>query len=569
MAERPDARLASGSSCLPFSFRFSDFFLQGCATFDCLVTEETILRYLFEDYVLDMGTRELRCGDVPVAVEPKVFDLLMYLIENRQRVISKDDLFAHVWDGRIVSDSALFTRINMARSAIGDSGESQRLIKTLPRKGVRFVATVREEQAPSGSAARAAIGAERAPLALILPDRPSIAVLALDNLSGDKAEDYFCDGITEDIITELSRFSELFVIARNSSFQYKGKPVDVRQVARDLGVRYILQGSIRRGGDRVRISVQLIDALTGVQRWAERYDRQLQDVFAVQDEVARTIVAILAAHVNKAEIERTLNKPPETWQAYDYYLRAADAHASYWSSFNATELYEVRRLLEQSIAIDPNYARAYARLAWTHFTAWVNALDGDYLNPATLDRAYHLARKAVQLDPNLPQARAHLAQALVRRGEHEEALAEFERAMALNPNFTDWRFAEVLALAGHPARAIETVERHMRLDPFYVPLAPLWLGSAHYMLKQYPQALPPLRECVSRAPTFLTGHCRLAATYAQLGNIEKARAEAAEALRIDPKYTIERTQARVSAFKHKKDAEHYFDGLRKAGLPER
>src|SRR5262249_54821529 len=157
-------------------------------------------------------------------------------------------------------------------------------------------------------------------------------------------------------------------------------------------------------------------------------------------EVARTIVAILAAQVNRAEIERSLNKPPETWQAYDYYLRAADRHASYWSSFNASDLYEVRRLLERSLAIDPNYARAYARLSWSYLAAWIISLDGDYLNPVALDRAYQLACKAVQLDPNLPQAHANLGHVLGRRREHEAAVAAFERSMALNPNFTDWRF---------------------------------------------------------------------------------------------------------------------------------
>jgi adenylate cyclase len=491
-----------------------------------------------------------------------------FVIENRQRVVSRDDLIAQVWDGRIVSESALARCINVARSAIGDNGEAQHLIKTLARKGIRFVGVVREEQGPSTVAATTT-GAEKPTATLAPPERPSIAVLPLDNSSGDKEQDYFADGITEDIITELSRFSELFVIAHNSSFQYKGKAVDVRQVGRELGVRYVLQGGIRRGADRVRISVQLIDALTGANRWAERYDRQLEDVFAVQDEVARTIVTILAAHVNRAEIERSLSKPPETWQAYDYYLRAADRHASYWSSFKAAELYELRRLLEQSLAIDPNYARAYARLSWSYLAAWLISLDSDYLNPAALDRAYQLACKAVQLDPNLPQAHANLGHVLGRRREPEAAVAAFERAMMLNPNFTDWRFGEVLVYAGDPTRAIEAVERHMRLDPFYAPLAPGWLGLAHYMLKQYSQALPLLRESVSRAPTFLAGHCWLAATYAQLGNIEKARAEAAEALRIDPKYTIERTQARVSAFKHTKDTEHYFDGLRKAGLPVR
>ena len=525
--------------------------------------------YLFEDYVLDTGTRELRRGDAPVAIEPKAFDLLAYLIKNRQRVVSKDDLIAAVWDGRIVSDTALFTRINAARTAIGDSGEAQRLIKTLLRKGVRFVGVVREEQQPSANATNAATGTERPPPTLALPDRPSIAVLPLDNLSGDKGQDYFSDGITEDILTELSRFSELFVIARNSSFQYKGKAVDVRQVGRKLGVRYVLQGSIRREGGRVRISVQLADAVTGAQRWAERYDRQLDDVFAVQDEVASTIVAILAAHVNKAEIERTLSKAPETWQAYDYYLRAADAHASFLSSWEAAELYEVRRLLEHSLAIDPNYARAYARLSRTHFIAWTISLDDDYLSPHALDRAYQLARKAVQLDPNLPEAHAALGNILSRRREHEAAAAEFERAMALNPNFTDWRFAEALVLAGDPVRAIEVAERHMRFDPFYVPLAPLWLGAARYMFKQYSEALPLLRECVSRAPNLRGGHTSLAAVYAQLGKLEEARAEAAEALRIEPKWTIEGTQARLYGFKRPEDAEHFLDGLRKAGLPER
>jgi adenylate cyclase len=521
------------------------------------------MRYCFESCVLDTDRRELRRGANVVAVAPQVFDLIAFLVRNRQRVVSKDDLIAAIWGGRIVSDAALTTHINIARSAIGDSGHGQRLIKTLLRKGFRFVGAVSEERA-SASAAAGAEGASKR--ALTLPDRPSIAVLAFSNLSSDPEQEHVADGIVEDIITELSRFSELFVIARNSSFQFKGKAVDIREVARELGVRYVLQGSIRRDGDRVRISVQLADTVTGTHRWAERYDRQIEDVFAVQDEVARTIVAILAAHVNKAEIERTINKPPETWQAYDYFLRAADRLASFWSSFEAAELYDMRRLLGQSLAFDPNYARAYARLAWTHLSAWMIKLDGDYRDPAAIDRAYHAARTAVQLDPNLPEAHAVLGQALGRRREHEAAIAAFERAIALNPNFTHWAFAEVLVFAGHPARAIEAVERHVRLDPFYVPLAPKWLGSAHYMLKQYPQALPPLRECVSRAPRLHGGHAWLAATYAQLGNVEQARAKAAELLRIEPEWTIE--DAKLSLFKRTKDAEHFRDGLRKAGLPE-
>ena len=527
------------------------------------------MHYLFEDYALDTERRELRRSNAPVAVEPKVFDLLAYVIENRGRVVSRDDLIAHVWGGRIVSEAAIARCINGARSAIGDSGDAQRLIKTLQRKGLRFVGVVREEKALSGSAAAAATGDEWPIPALPLPDRPSVAVLPLANLGGDKAEDYFSDGITEDIITEVSRFSELFVIARNSSFQYKGKVADVRQVGRELGVRYVLEGSIRRSGDRVRISVQLVDTMTGAPRWAERYDRQIEDVFAVQDEMARTIVAILAAHVNKAEVERTLSKPPAAWQAYDYYLRAGDMFPSYYSSFEPAVLYEARRLLEQSLAIDPNYARACARLSYTHFTAWVEPLDADYLKPTTLDRAHHLARKAVQLDPNLPEAHAALGLVLVRRREHDAGIAAFERAVALNPSFTDWRFAHALVLAGEPARALAAAGRHMRSDPFYAPLAPASLGLAHHMLKEYSQALPPLQECVARAPNLQIGHLWLAATYAQLRKVEQARAEAAEVLRVDPTWTSLGTGRRIYVFKRAEDAEHLFDGLRKAGLPEK
>jgi adenylate cyclase len=526
------------------------------------------LLYLFEDFTLDTERRELRRGDAPIAVQPKIFDLLAYVIENRQRVVSRDDLIAQVWDGRIVSESALARCINGARSAIGDSGEAQRLIKTLPSKGLRFVAAVREERQPS-EVGEADPKPER-PAPLPLPDKPSIAVLAFTNMSGDPGQDYFSDGITDDIITDLSRFSELFVIARNSSFQYKGKSPDIRQVGRELGVRYVLEGSIRRVGDRVRISAQLIDAVTGAHRWAERYDRELKDIFAVQDEVSRAIVAILVAHVNKAEVERTLLKPPATWQAYDFFVQASDIDSSKWrSSYNAADVYEARQLLERSIALDPLYARAYLMLSHTHVVAWVQPLDDDHLSPAALERAHRLARKAVQLDPNLPSAHAHLGHVLTFQGQHEQSVAEFEKAVALNPNFTDWRFGATLNRAGQPARAAQVIETHMRYDPYYPPVASAILGHARYLLKEYSQALPPMRECTSRAPNFRLGHVWLAATLAQLGQLDEARAEAAEVLRIDPKYTIDGTQRRSSLFKRPEDAEHLFDGLRKAGLPER
>jgi adenylate cyclase len=524
----------------------------------------------FDRFALDLTRGCVRIGEQDIELPPKPFEVLRYLATNAGRLVPKQELYEAIWPNISVTDDSLVQCIRELREKLGD--EEHRLIKTMPRRGYLFDVPVSASDVPAvatSQASTASAGVELLPPALPLPDRPSVAVLPFTSLSDDREQEYFADGIVDDIITELSRFSELFVIARNSSFQYKGKAIDVRRVAGDLGVRYVLEGSVRRVGDRIRIAAQLIDAVTGGHRWAERYDRQLEDVFAVQDEIAHSIVVKLPAHVNKAEIERTINKRPETWQAYDYFLQAADTRASFGASWKAAELYEARRLLEQTLAIDPNYARAYARLAQTYFVAWNMSLDGDHLSPACLDRGYHLARKAVQLDPNLPEARTTLGWVLGRRGEHEAAIAEFERAMALNHNFTDWPFAVVLVFAGDPARAIEAGERYMRLDPFYLPIAPGSLGFAHYMLRQYSQALPLMRECASRAPNFRGAHVYLAATHAQLGNIEQAAAEAAEVLRIDPKYTIEGTQARLTPFKRPEDAEHFFDGLRKAGLPER
>ena len=370
------------------------------------------MRYLFEDCVLDTDKRELRRrGEDPVSITPQVFDLLEYLILNRERVVSKDDLIDAIWKGRIVSDAAVTTRLNAARSAIGDSGEAQRLIKTLPRKGFRFVVAVQEMSEPSCVAQADAPEPPRP--ALALPEKPSVAVLPFVNLNGDPEHAYLADGIVEDVITELSRFSELFVIAWNSSFQYKGKAIDVRQVGRELGVRYVLQGSVRRGSDRIRISAQLIDAATGVHRWAERYDRTLEGVFAVQDDVVRTIVAILAAQVRMAETERTRAKPPSNWQAYDYYLQAADAYVAWLRTLAVEHIYEARRLLQRSLGIDPNYARSYAVLANTYMPVWYNQLDADFLNPSALDQAHRFARRAVEIDPNLPEAHAQLGFALM------------------------------------------------------------------------------------------------------------------------------------------------------------
>jgi adenylate cyclase len=289
------------------------------------------MMFQFGEYTLDITRGCLRTADHEVELRPKSFEILRLLVENSGRLVTKDELIRTAWPNVTVTDESLTRCISEMRQALADN--DQRIIKTVPRRGYRFSIPVSRLEtgaalAPQPAGANMERGRRSSAADLPLDQPPSdgacVAVLPFANLSGDLQQEYFSDGITEDIITELSRFSELLVIARNSTFQYKGKAVDVRQIGRELGARYVLEGSIRRAGDRIRINAQLIDAVTGIHRWAERYDRELSDVFAVQDEVARTIVAILAAHVTKAETDRTFLKPPATWEAYDYYLRGAE-----------------------------------------------------------------------------------------------------------------------------------------------------------------------------------------------------------------------------------------------------
>jgi adenylate cyclase len=524
----------------------------------------------FEGYTLDFARSLLRVGDRNVQLRPKAVEVLHYLVENAGRLVAKEELIQAIWPNVTVTDEVLTHCVSEVRQAIGDS--EQTIIVTVPRRGYRFVAAVSRIATDAAAAPRpptptsAPAGSDSSPRSLL--DRPAVAVLPFANLNGDPQQDYFSDGITEDITTELSRFSELRVIARNSAFQYKGKAVDIRQVGRELGARYVLEGSIRRIGDRVRIAAQLIDAVTGAHRWAERYDRELHDVFAVQDEVARAIVAVLVAHVSRAEIERVLLIPPAAWQAYEYYLRGAEALLLHFSRRTKALLYDARRLLEQSLAVDPDYARAYAKLSHTHVSAYIDPIDGDWVNPAALDRAVELAETAVLLDSRLPLAHAQLGWALLWKRQHDAAIAEFKRAFALNPNFIDNRFALVMIYAGEPARAIEILEANLRLDPFPIlATSSSYMAHANYLLKRYEEAVCVLRECTSRLPNLQWPRLLLGSAYAQLGQLEEARNETAEVLRINPGFTIQGFKP-LAVYKHPEDFEHRLDGMRKAGLPE-
>src|SRR6476469_6393356 len=384
------------------------------------------VKFNFDNHILDTDRRELRRGADLVAMQPQVFDLLVHLLKHRDRVVSRDDLIELVWGGRIVSDSTLDSRINAARNAVGDNGKEQRLIRTVPRKGIRFVGAV---NGPCDAQAASPVEAEQPGQALALPDRPAIAVLPFNNMSGDREQEYFSDGISEDIITALSKLRWFFVIARNSSFTYKGKPVHMRQVASELGVRYVVEGSVRRSGGRVRITAQLNDTATGSHIWAEHYDRDLIDVFAVQDEITDAIVTAIEPQIYAAKNFRSHRKPPSSVDAWDLVMRALAHH---WRVTRA-DCAAAQALLERAIAIDPHYGHAQALLA-------INHLFGVHLGWADIGTAVPIARRAAlaAVDADAEDAWAHTALGSVyfstRRLDH--ALAEFELALQLNPNFS-------------------------------------------------------------------------------------------------------------------------------------
>jgi len=516
------------------------------------------LLYSFENFALDGDRRELRRGSELISVEPQVFDLLQYLIRNRDRVVSKDDLVDAVWQGRIVSDATLSSRINAARNALSDSGEEQRLIRTIVRKGIRFVGDVREMDRSEAAAAT-----EQPKPALSLPDRPSIAVLPFDNMSGDPEQDYFADGMVEDIITGLARIKWLFVIARNSSFTYKGRAVDVKQVGRELGVRYVLEGSVRKAGSRIRITGQLIDAEDGSHLWAERYDRDLTDVFALQDEITTSVVAAIEPNMRRAEIERVKRKRPDSLDAYDLLLRALPSVYSFMPEGAAEGL----PLLEQALALEPSYALAHGYAAWARQTLFIRGR----MASENREKSIRHAQAAIEHGPGDAMALA-LAGFSIGLVAHDRKLADeaFARALALSASCAFvYAFGGVpVAYGGDAARAIDWGERAIRLSPLdamnCVPEG--IIGFGHFLLGRHEEAVAAGRRAVQLNPGFSILHGWLAAPLAKLGRLDEARAAGARMMALDPGFSIKRWSAAVGIAPD--IIETVTDALRLAGLPE-
>ena len=432
------------------------------------------MQYVFGDFMIDPDRRELSHGPELIATGPQVFDLLVYQVENREHVVSRDSLLDAVWGGRIVSESTLANHVNAARKAVGDSGQEQRLIQTVARKGFRFVGDIKEIPIADNGAslkARVTTSDEAAAPVLVIPDRPSIAILPFLNLSGDPEQDYFADGVVEDVIMALSRIRWLFVIARNSSFTYKEQAVDVKQVGRELGVRYVLEGSVRKAANRVRITGQLIDATSGDHLWAERFEGTLDDVFDLQDQVTASVVGAIAPHLERAEIGRATLKPTQSLDAYDYYLRGmANLHRG---SREATS--DALPMFTRAIELDPNFASAYAMAAWCHFWRKVNGWMTDrtreagmalaHLFAGRFDVASSWAEKAHKDMPSFLMVVGIIAASHALAGRSDDAQRAMSRLCRLDPTLrisglADWlpihrpkdlaTFADGLLQAGLP-----------------------------------------------------------------------------------------------------------------------
>ncbi|MGF6150150.1 TolB-like protein [Pseudomonas fluorescens] len=531
------------------------------------------LPFVFEDYLLDEERRELTLRGQVVAVGPQVFDLLLLFVNNPDRVISKDDLLKAVWNGRIVSESTINSHINAVRKAIGDTGEEQRLVRTVARKGYRFVGQIKvggigEAQQPDQPAIdeHARTDPKETPSSLVLPDKPSITVLPFQNLSGDPEQEYFADGIVEDIIAALSRIRWLFVIARNSSFTYKGRTVDAKGISQELGVRYVLEGSVRKCGNKVRITGQLIDATNGAHIWAERFEGALNDIFELQDQITESVVGAIAPQLERAEIERAKRKPTESLDAYDYYLRAmAKLHNGTREAID-----QALPLFYKAIDLDPEFASAYGMAAWCHFWRKLNG----WMTNRTIEIAegVRLARLAVTLGRDDAVALTRGGHALSHlAGDVDGGIALLDRARLLNPNLAPaWYLGGILrALRGETDAAIEHLAHAIRLSPLDPEMFRMQVGMAlaHFFAGRFDPTTEWAEKALGNLPSFLAPVALVAASHALSGRMDKAGLAMQRLRELDPSLRLSNLKDWLP-IQRSEDFARFVDGLRLAGLPE-
>ena len=526
------------------------------------------MQFHFSNHVLDAGLRELTRSGEAIAIEPQVFDVLIYLVENRDRVVTKDDLIESIWEGRIVSESTLTSRINAARKAVGDTGKDQTLIRTIARKGFRFVGDV---SVPYTDAAPlqpqtlhldVARTANAASVSLPPLDRPAIAVLPFTNISGQPEQEYFSEGISEDIITALSKLRWFYVIARNSSFVYKGKAVHLKQIGEELGVGYVVEGSVRQDGDHIRITAQLNDVITGSHLWAERYDRNLEDVFAVQDEITQAVVAAIEPQLYAAEDFRARLKTPDNMDAWDLVMRALQ---HYWRVTRQDNLV-AQALLEKAVAVDPGYGRAHSLLAACHTFA---AHMGWEEMPKAVPVAERAALAAIRADSEDAWAHYALASVYLFNKRFDDSIAEFELALRLNPNFLPARglYGVALSYRGRWEEGDRAAREALRFSP-RDPFAAVYCGVAAYCQfvgRNYEEAIRLSRDALRQRSDFVGAHRVLTAAAAMAGQGDIAKAALQDVRVAQPNISLAWIESQMP-FERDADRKHYLKGFRLAGL---
>ena len=579
------------------------------------ISQPSAMRIRFDRYVLDLGRGCLMSNEVDITLRPKTFEVLRFLVKNAGRLVSKNELITAVWPDVIVTEASIVQCVKELRRALGDDGE--RLIRTVSRRGYRLETTAAIEPVGEVSAVvgvppcirvesnenarniphephTADAGAKKRlriwvvlSIAMFLTisflwlwlrpggetsvrwpalfaSKPTIAVLPFITLSSDPGQSYFSDGLTEDLITDLSKVSGLLVIARNSSFAYRDKPADAERIGRELGAKYIVEGSIRRSGDQIRITAQLIDTNTGLHIWAERYDRELKEMFHLQDDILQAIVAAVAVKLLPSEIQRLARKPTNSIEAYDFWARGRELQ----THMTVEENNLARQMFLHATAIDPSFARAYGQIANTYSVEVELGWNNSSVDEAIANSILY-GQRAVALDEGLPEARWPLARAYAWNRQTERALAEIKQAVLLNPNYADGQayYALLLTYEGRAREGLDHIEQGMRMNPQY----PFWyrhnLGIVEFMLGRYNESASHFEEALERNPTWQPSRQMLIAAYGYLGRVDDAQWEL-EKLRVAHTASSLKEIRERAPYRNPADMSRLLDGWCKAGVTD-
>lgn len=560
------------------------------------VDREPTSRFRVGAWTVDPPANEVSLGGETTKVEPKVMAVLVYLADRRGEVVARIELESAVWAGTVVTYDALAATIQKLRKVFGDDAKNPRVIETVSKKGYRLIAAVDRVGASATSPTQAALprptpselpGFLRVALVALaltlvgtlfwvdfsespndeanaIAGPKAVAVLPFDNLSDDIGQDYFADGITDDLITSLAQLSDLFVIARDSTFIYKGQTLEPHEVAAKLNARYLVFGSVRRTGERIRINAQLVDATTRKTLWAQRYDGDTTRLFELQDEITDKIVAALAARMNVPKRGELARPHTENMEAYDAFLLGRQI---FFQFKTREQNREARELFEKAIELDPEFAMAHAMLAWTHafnaMSGWADA------RKSSLRHAIGLATRAVEIDEAMPVAYFVRGISYWELGEPEKALIEVEKAIEYDPNHAGAHVLDGMLLFynGRPEEGLAQIEKAIKLNPHHPYHFKFHLGQAYYVLGRYAEAISTFRSLMSSNPTAERCHVWLAAALGQSEEFDEAASLIEQALRANPELSLARIKE-MFPFKDPADLERFLDGLRKAGLSE-